>query len=170
MTTILPTCLRVPASDTGTTLVVGLGNPLLTDDGVGLRVIQYLRLRLAVGTKVGLEEDHCGGLRLMERMIGYSRVIIVDATRSGATPGTVREMTLFDVPTRHSGSSHDADLLTALAMGRHAGALLPENEDIRIVGVEAAEVLTFGLECTPAVRSAIDQAAKIVLKLLAAWG
>jgi hydrogenase maturation protease len=153
-----------------TTLILGLGNPLLTDDGVGLRVVQHLQPRLAGRPDVELDEDYCGGLRLMERMIGFDRAILVDAICSSGEPGAVRILRPQDLPTRHSGSAHDADLPTALALGRQAGARLPEDENIRLVAVEAAEVFTFGQECTPAVQSVIGQAAEMVLKLLAAWG
>ncbi len=169
MTAALAARSQVPASGVVPTLVLGLGNPLLTDDGVGLRVIEHLRPQLAGWSNVELEEDYCGGLRLMERMIGFDRVILVDAICAGGRPGTVRVLTVQDIATRHSGSSHDADLRTALTLGRQAGARLPVDENIRIVAVEAAEVLTFGRQCTPAVRSGIGRAAEIVLKLLTAW-
>jgi hydrogenase maturation protease len=96
-------------------------------------------------------------------------VILVDAICSGGEPGAVCVLRPQDVPTRHSGSSHDADFGTALALGRHAGVQLPTDENIRLVAVEAAEVLTFGWECTSLVRPGIGQAAGIVLNLLVEW-
>jgi hydrogenase maturation protease len=169
MASVPTSCSEAPASGTMTTLILGLGNPLLTDDGVGLRVLQHLRPRLAGRPDVELDEDYCGGLRLMERLIGFDRAIIVDAICSGRRPGEVRVLTPREVPTRHSGSSHDADLRTALTLGRQAGARLPKDENIRLVAIEAAEVLTFGQECTPPVDSVIGRAARVVLKLLATW-
>ncbi len=160
---------ETPAPGAVTTLILGLGNPLLTDDSVGLRVVERLQAVMADLPGVEIDEDYCGGLRLMERMIGYQRVILVDAICSGGEPGTVRVLTLDDLPTRHSGSSHDTDLTTALALGRQAGAPLPEDRSIRLVAVEAAEVLSFSQECTSAVRSGIEQALEVVLKLLASW-
>lgn len=161
--------VQTPAPGTMTTLILGLGNPLLTDDSVGLRILQHLRTRIADRPGVELDEDYHGGLRLMERMIGYDRVILVDAICNGGEPGSIRVLTVRDVPTRHSGSSHDADLRTALALGRQAGARLPDDENIRLIAVEAAEVLTFGQECTLPVRSCIGRASDMVLKLLALW-
>lgn len=169
MTGALEACSQGRASGKASTLVLGLGNPLLTDDSVGLRVIEHLRPQVAGWPNVQLDEDYCGGLRVMERMIGFDRVILVDAICTGGRPGAVHVLTVQDIPTRHSGSFHDADLRTALALGRQAGARLPADENIRIVAVEAAEVLTFGQQCTPAVRSGIGRAAESVLKLLMAW-
>ena len=58
------------------TLIIGLGNPLVTDDSVGLRVVERLRPLLADRPDVEVAEDYWGGLRLMERMIGFDRAIV----------------------------------------------------------------------------------------------
>ena len=81
------------------TLILGLGNPLLRDDSVGLRVIQELQDRLAARPGVEVSEDYWGGLRLMERMIGFDRVIVVDAMRSGEPPGSIRKLAPDSAPT-----------------------------------------------------------------------
>lgn len=147
-------------------LVIGLGNPILTDDGVGLHVIATLRGRVGDRGDVDLAEDTHGGLRLMERLVGYRRAIIVDAIRTGAPAGTIFELTMGALPTAHSASSHDASLSTALAVGRAAGAPLPEDEHIRLVAIEAADVHTLDECCTPAVRAAIPRAVDRVCALL----
>ena len=64
------------------TLILGLGNPLVTDDSVGLRVIEQLKPLLADRADVEVSEDYWGGLRLMERMIGFDRAIVVDAIQT----------------------------------------------------------------------------------------
>lgn len=148
------------------TLVIGLGNPLVRDDSVGLRVVQCLAPALAGREDVDVAEDYWGGLRLMERMIGYDRAIVVDAICTGAPPGTVHVLSSDALPTQRSASAHDVNLPTALAFGRQAGAHLPPDERIRLVAVEAADVLTFSEECTPAVAAAIPRAARIVTELL----
>lgn len=163
------TCLEKPASDVMKTLVLGLGNPLLADDAVGLQVVHRLRPVLASWPGIELGEDFWGGLRLMERMIGFDRAILVDAICSGAEPGTVHILAADGAPSRHSASAHDVDLCAALAVGRQAGASLPATGDIRLVAVEAADVLTFSEECTSPVRASIPRAAEAVLALLAAW-
>ena len=124
------------------TLVLGLGNPLLTDDGVGLRVVEALRPRLAGRPGVEVDEEYCGGLRLMERLVGYDRAVLIDAICSGAEPGTVHVLTADGLAGRHCASAHDVDLPTALALGRQCGAPLPATENVRIVAVEAADVTT----------------------------
>ena len=66
------------------TLILGLGNPLVTDDSVGLRVAEQLKPLLADRPEVEVAEDYWGGLRLMERMIGFDRAIVIDAICTGA--------------------------------------------------------------------------------------
>jgi hydrogenase maturation protease len=148
------------------TLVIGLGNPIVCDDSVGLRVAQELRTRLADRADVEVEEDCWGGLRLMERMAGYQRAIVIDAIQTGAPPGTLHRLTPGSIPTQRSASAHDVNLPTALAFGRQAGLDLPADEDVLLVGIEAEDILTFADECTPAVRAAIPEAVRLVLDAL----
>jgi len=150
-------------------LVLGLGNPLLGDDSVGLRVVRDLCPKCDAWPNVSLAEDYWGGLRLMERLVGFERAVIVDAICSGGVPGTVRVLSPDAIPTQHSSSAHDVNLQTALALGRQAGAQLPTTENIRLVAIEAADVLTFCQECTPSVQGAIEQAADTVLAILQTW-
>ena len=149
------------------TLVLGLGNPILRDDSVGLRVAQALRPILDGVRGVEISEDYHGGLRLMERLVGYKRAIIIDAIRSGAPIGSIHLLYPDDTPTRHSASSHDADLVTALEIGRRSGADLPRTEDVLLVAIEVADVETFGESLTPEVEAAIPSAMRAVQDALA---
>ena len=151
------------------TLILGLGNPLITDDSIGLRVVEALRARLADRPDVEVSEDYWGGLRLMERMIGFDRAIVIDAIQTGAPPGTIHRLTPDGIPTQRSASAHDMNLATALEFGRQAGMHLPPNEAIRLVGIEAEDILTFSEQCTPAVEAAVPRAAEAVLEALAAF-
>ena len=148
------------------TLVIGLGNPLVSDDSVGLRVIDELEELLSDEDRIDVERDYWGGLRLMERMIGYERAIVVDAICTGAPPGSILHLTPRSVPTQKSASAHDVNLATALAFGRCAGVALPDDDDIQLIGIEAADVLTFADECTPAVAAAVPRAVRVVISLL----
>ena len=148
------------------TLVLGLGNPLLRDDSIGLRVVQELRVRLGDKPDIEVSEDYWGGLRLMERMIGFDRAIIIDAICTDAEPGTIHLLSPNDIPTQRSTSAHDVNLPTALELGRQAGAQLPTSSEIFIVGVEAADVQTFDEALTPEVEIALPQAVEAVLSVL----
>jgi hydrogenase maturation protease len=148
------------------TLVIGLGNPLLRDDSVGLRVVQSLREFSADHPDIAIMEDYWGGLRLMEQMIGYDRAIIVDAICTGATPGTIHLLSPDDIPTQRSASAHDVNLPTALEFGRQAGAHLPSFENILLVGIEAADVQTFDESLSPEVEVVLPEAVNKILSLL----
>jgi hydrogenase maturation protease len=154
------------------TLVLGLGNPLVSDDSVGLRVAAELKPLLVDRPDVDVAEDYWGGLRLMERMVGYEQAIVIDAICTGARPGTIHRLTPDDIPTQRSASAHDVNLPTAMELGRQAGMPLPANESILLIGIEAEDVVHFSEECTPAVREAIPRAVQVVMEVVESgqWG
>jgi hydrogenase maturation protease len=143
------------------TIVIGLGNPFLTDDGVGVKVAY--ELEKAIGSRIPndltITEASVGGLRLMELLIGYDRVILVDAILSKSTgkSGTIHRLTLEDLknisPTQHSASAHDTSLITALEAGRTMGLKLPNR--FTIYAVEVENILDFSEVSTPAVEASI---------------
>ncbi len=161
------------ASTAERVLVLGIGNPILGDDGVGWRVAVAVGERLDVtpAGAIPVEVDcvAVGGLSLMERLVGYDRAILVDAFHgSGDPPGTLRVRTLDEVPgreTSHLDSAHDVPLGVALEAGRRLGAVLPARVDV--VSVEAARVDTFGELLTPAVDAAVPGAVRLVERLVA---
>jgi hydrogenase maturation protease len=151
------------------TLVVGLGNPILTDDGVGVIVANKVEgaLGLLGLDSVTVTEASVGGLRLMELMVGFDRVILIDAilTSNGAKPGTIQFLSLEDLrdisPTQHSTCAHDTSLITALELGKHLGLHLPD--DIIIYAVEVANVSDFSDQPTPTVAEAVPKVTELVL-------
>jgi hydrogenase maturation protease len=149
------------------TLIIGLGNSVVSDDSVGLRVAAQLKPLLADRPDVEVSEDCWGGLRLMERMIGFDRAIVIDAICTGATPGTIHRLTADGIATQRSASAHDVNLPTALEFGRVAGAQLPDNRNVQLVAIEARDILTFSESCTPEVQAAIPRAVEVVLEVLA---
>ena len=158
--------------DTSPTLIIGLGNPILTDDAIGWRVVHALREFLqdepdSLPIPVEITEACVGGLSLAEMMIGYRRAVVIDAIMTrGGVPGTVYHFKLTDLPgTLNTASSHDTNLTTALAALRRFQAAVPVNEAIDIIAVEAQDVLTFSESCTPLVEKSIPSAVKAVLRL-----
>jgi len=152
------------------TLIIGLGNPILGDDGVGWKVAAEVEKKVQNHPSFELEFDYLsvGGLTLMERMIGYPRVLIIDAFESKHHPsGTVQLLTLDQLPQSslgHINSSHDTSLQIALSVGRRLGADLPEK--IYILGVEARITYDFSEELTPEVEAAIPTAVDVILEFL----
>jgi len=152
------------------TLVIGLGNPILGDDGVGWRVAEEVA-RLTVNTPgIQVETFALGGLSLMEQLTGYERVILIDAIASHQKPiGTVSHFPITDLVDRsygHTTAVHDASLRQALSIGRSMNVPLPEDERITIVAIESEAVYDFSEQLTPPVAAAVPLAVKTVLDLL----
>jgi hydrogenase maturation protease len=140
-----------------TTLVVGLGNPLRGDDGVGPLVAEAFARSLPPGADVEVDEVPEGGLSLMERLVGYDEAILVDAVRSGQHPvGSVLRLEVDDFPTQHAASSHDLSLAAALSLAGSLGLRVPTRPPI--VAVEVEQVMEFSADCTPEVRAALPTA------------
>jgi hydrogenase maturation protease len=145
-----------------TTLILGLGNPILGDDAAGLLAAREVQARLRWRPDVEVDEEYRGGLRLMERLVGYDRAILIDAICTGTHPaGTILRLGPDDLPTQHTASVHDANLPTALQLAADMG--LPVPQDIAIFAVEASQVLEFAETCTPAVGAALPRLVEAVL-------
>jgi hydrogenase maturation protease len=142
-------------------LVLGLGNPLLGDDAIGLQVAAAVRERLAGRDDVEVRLEEAGGLRLMEVLAGFDRAVVVDAVVSGGTPGAIRRLRAGDVPTQRTAIAHGIDLPRALELGRALGEPMPQ--DVRVVAIEADSVLEFREWLTPAVEAALQPAVEAVL-------
>ena len=157
------------------TLIIGLGNPILGDDGVGWRVIEKLSAQCGVplgeegqmlnAKRLTFDCASLGGLSLMERMVGYQRAILVDSMETGQSPeGSVQVIPLESLPNPsagHSASAHDTSLITALATGRKMGLELPES--VQVVAVEAKNVYDFSEELSPRIALAVPVAVQAVL-------
>jgi hydrogenase maturation protease len=155
------------------TLVIGLGNPILGDDGVGWCVAQEVETsmteRALIETlQIKFEYLSLGGLSLMERMVGYRDVIVVDSIVSGKNSmGTIYSLPLSSLPNYSSGhttAAHDTSLQTALEVGRKIDMILPD--EVWIVAVEAQNVYDFTEELSPLVNAAVKPAAELVSDML----
>ncbi len=154
------------------TIIIGLGNPILSDDGVGVKVAYAVENILGdqIPENVTITEASVGGLRLMELLEGYDRAIIIDAiqTKNGHPIGSIFIMDLTDLreisPTQHSASAHDTSLVTALDAGKEMGMKLPE--EVIIFAVEVDNILDFNEQSTPAVTAAIPKVTQMVLEIL----
>lgn len=145
------------------TLILGVGNSVLCDDGVGIRVAVEVG-RLLSDPAITVAEAYDGGLSLIEAFLGYDHVVLIDAiqTRNG-TPGDVYELRPEDfVSARHLSSPHQVTFATALELGRSLGLDMPSRIDI--VAVEVEDVTSFAETCTPRVEEAIPVAVERALR------
>lgn len=150
------------------TVIIGMGNPLLSDDGIGIAVANAVAERLRHCMNLSVAELHTGGIRLMEAMAGFKRAVVVDAMLSGASPGTVRRFDPADfVTTKNTFSSHDTDFATAYNLGRMVGVLLPEQ--LSFWGIEVREFDLFGERFTGEVAAAVPGAVDRIIAEITEW-
>lgn len=145
------------------TLILGIGNTILTDDGVGCKVAQRLGKRLRGRSDITVKETSLSGLSLLEEMAGYEKLIIVDAiqTKSGK-PGDIYKLAPEDFKIGHMAIIHDLGLFSALELGRKLGMDMPR--EVVIFAIEAKDMATFSEECTSEVKKAIPKAVDTVLR------
>ena len=134
--------------------IIGLGNEMLSDDGLGLRVVRELRKRL-MDHSAEFVELSVGGLQLFDYLIGTDEYIIVDAIATGTQPaGTMlRFVQTPDHEPVKLTSSHQIDLGQILGLAKFMGADLPRR--LTVYGIEAEDITTFREKCTPHVMHAI---------------
>jgi len=123
------------ASEPQGILILGVGNLLRKDDGVGVQAVQRLQaLPLPGGVKV--VDGGAAGVGLLDMLEGYERAVIIDAAEMGLEPGSVvkfrPEATRFRSPDLRL-SLHSADVAGALELARALGKPLPE---LAIIGVQ----------------------------------
>jgi hydrogenase maturation protease len=121
------------------TLVLGLGNPLQRDDGVGIRVIEELERR-TLPPHIEVMDGGTPGVGLINLMEGHARVVIVDAAEMGRQPGEIVRFRAEDVTLTGSSarfSLHRSGVADALALAGALGVPLPE---IVVYGVQPAHV------------------------------
>lgn len=143
------------------TLILGLGNPLLGDEGIGVRVVEELR-GLELPNGVEAVEGGTAGLGLISLMGGYQRVIIVDAADMGQPPGQVVRFTPSEVQFKTAEaplSLHQIGLVEVLAL---AEALEVAPAEMIIIGVQPSR-LEMGVGLSPEVEGAIPQAIRMIL-------
>jgi len=135
------------------TVIIGLGNTILTDDGVGVYVARRLKQVLPPSFKV--IEAELAGLDMMEMMKDYDRAVIIDAIKlDGEEPGTVFRLSNDDIRiTPRLSSFHDIDLGTAVALGKRIGFRMPE--EVIIYAVQGEDLLTLNEGCLPSVKNVI---------------
>lgn len=145
------------------TLILGLGNDILSDDGIGLYVARELK-KVINREDTAIAEASLAGLGLLDLLAGYDRAIIIDAiqTRDGKTGQIYRLNSHSFDTTRHTASTHNVNFATALELGRQLGLALPRQ--IVIFAIEVADVTTFSEECTPEVKKSIPRCVEMVLQ------
>jgi len=145
-------------------LILGMGNKLFGDDGVGIVVAERLQELLNEYENVDIEETSWGGFRIIDLLSGYNSAIIIDALRTAQRPlGYIHQFDYKDII--HSVrmvSFHDINFATAVEFAKKIDIPMPEK--IQIFGIEVSETDQFTEEFTQEVKSSIENCINIILQ------
>ena len=143
------------------TLVLGLGNPILSDDGVGNKVAREIKKRVE---GVDVQEASAAGFRIVDQIVGYDKLILIDAIQTGESE--VGALNLFKPEdfqeTKHSTSTHDIGFFQALDIYKREGEKVPE--EIKIYGIEVEQTDVFSEKFTPKVKNAFPAIVNQIIK------
>ncbi len=143
------------------TLILGMGNPILTDDGVGIKIVRKLK---EDNPELEVVETTEAGMALLDFVVGYDKLIIIDSIKTEqGKPGELYKIELEDFkPDMGFSSSHGVDIATAVELGRRAGYKMPEH--ISLYAVEIKDNSTFSEECTEEIEERIPFIVKQIVE------
>lgn len=145
----------------GRVVVLGVGNLLLSDEGVGVHVANKL-MEMDLPPEVDVVEGGTDGFRLMNVVTGAARLIVVDAVKGGGPPGSIYRFDIKDAPTypdEYKTSVHQIGILEVV----HLSELIGEAPETTIIGVEPKS-LDMGMELSPEVKAKLPRIIELVLE------
>ena len=138
-------------------LILGLGNPILSDDGVGLLLTKNLEGKIP---GVDVASITLAGLELLDILAGYDHVFLIDAaTGTGGGPGEMKEIS-DGTGALHLFTSHGVNFFEILKIGRDSGLKMPE--PAVVFGIEIGNATDFGTSLSPALLSALPTLEKAI--------
>ena len=152
---------RATGEETTQITVLGVGNILLRDEGVGVRVVERLSCDYRFPDNVQVLDGGVLGIRLMGVIGGTDVLIVVDAVKNRQPPGTLYRMADDEVPRRvlSKQSMHQMDLPEVLALC----SAIDKNPRTIVVGVEPEDITTMDVELTPTIAAKVDDLIAMVL-------
>ncbi len=145
------------------TIILGVGNQILGDDGVGIHVTDILKERV-IHPNITIDDAITGGMNLLELILGYDKAIIVDAVKiNKGENGEVKRIPLGDFSSMHSCNPHDVSLIEAIEMAKKMG----ENRiprEIIVIGILMKEIpCEFGEKLSKTIAAAVPKAVEMTL-------
>lgn len=148
------------------TIILGVGNPILCDDGVGIHVAKQLKKQIH-HPNVTIDEALTGGMNLLDLILGYDKAIIIDAVKmKNAQNGEVRKFPLNDISTVHSYNPHDVSLTEAIQMAEKLGeGRIPRK--IVVIGISMNKMsYEFGESLSKKIAVAVPKAVEMTINEL----
>ncbi len=149
-------------------LVLGIGNLIMSDDGIGVRAVQLMEERYRLPPGVTLLDGGTLGLDLLPKLEGVDRLLVVDAIETGSEPGTITRLSGDDVPfaLETKVSPHQMGLKDLLAVASLQGYLPGE---LVLLGMQP-ERIDMGTDLSPAVAQGLEPLVHTIVKELEQWG
>ena len=147
------------------TLILGLGNPILGDDGVGIAIAREIKERWPTDPSTDIIEASLAGRFLLDLITGYQTVIVTDAiiTAEQAPAASVYTLSVHDLGTVvNPYASHALDLRTTVELGKQLGYEMPET--IRIYAVEIKENTVFREGLSPEIEATVVPVARRIMQ------
>ena len=145
------------------TVVLGIGNQILGDDGVGIHVANEVKKQIE-DPDITVDEAITGGMNLLDLLLGYDKAILIDAVKSDdGSHGEVRRIPISDFNTMHSCNPHDVSLIEAIDMAKKLGeSRIPK--EIIIIGIMMKHIpCEFGETLSNEIAAAVPEAVKLTL-------
>ncbi len=152
----------------GNVLILGLGNILLRDEGLGVRALELLSQTYQLPPEVELCDGDCLGLALLPRLEGVRCLLVVDAGETGKSPGTIERLEPGDMDQRWEWklSVHETSLSDLLS----AAALQGHNFDKLVLFAMQPASISVGLELSEPVQAALPRLVRMMASELEVWG
>lgn len=143
------------------TLVLGVGNILQSDDGLGVYIVNRLvESGIDLPDHVEVVDGGTAGFDLLPLMKGKDKIIVVDALRTGDPPGSLYRFTPDQIASAgHGLSLHDVGIGQIIKTLK----LLGENPEIQIIGIVPDDIDTLDIAISPAVRETVPRAIELIL-------
>jgi hydrogenase maturation protease len=141
------------------TLILGIGNILLKDEGVGVHVVQKLK-EMTLPENVEVLDGGTAGLELADYIAGRKKLIVIDAVNAGGKPGTLYRLTKenLDIKPKAIFSFHEIDFLDALHISEVVNS---KPKDVVVIGIEPKD-MGIGIELSPEIEERIPRIIEIV--------
>jgi hydrogenase maturation protease len=148
------------------TLILGMGNTLLCDDGIGIIVKRYLEKNLSTLDNVEFRETSWGGFKIIDLLGGFDYAIVIDSIKTGNKPqGYIHRLNPNDLlPTLRLNSYHDINFITALKLAEIFHAKMPEHIDIFAIEVENTDIIAESI--VPEIWDSIKRCSLEVIRVL----
>jgi len=144
-------------------LILGIGNILLKDEGVGVHVVNKLK-EMSLPEDVELLDGGTAGLDLVDFIANRKKVIVIDAVNTGEKPGTIYRLTEenLDVKPKAIMSFHEIDFLDAIHMSDVMGN---KPAEVIVIGIEPKD-MSDGIDLSPEIEERIPRIIEIVMEEL----